>query len=183
MFIRNRAERVGSAFSDDAAEISPSPSATAHTSATSPAAIRVESPDHLPHPQYRPDVFIVFSSTPILCWILDDCSLSRQLVAARFTQAGHRVETFSDARDLLTHLKRSTDRASLLITDEQMPISRGQDLLEAAHALGFLGSRVLMSASPELITPTRFADFIIAKPVTPAVVAMLAAHAASKKAA
>ncbi|MBX9736290.1 MAG: hypothetical protein K2X32_05135, partial [Phycisphaerales bacterium] len=76
------------------------------------------------------------------------------MVAARFTQAGHRVETFSDARDLLTHLKQPTDRASLLITDEQMPTSRGQDLLEAARALGFRGVRVLMSASPELITPT-----------------------------
>ncbi len=123
------------------------------------------------------------SSTPQLCWILDDCPLSRRLVAARFTQAGHRVEAFSDARDLLTHLKRSTEHAALLITDEQMPASRGQDLLEAARALGFKGVRALMSASPELIAPTRFADFIIAKPITPEVVATLTAHAASKKAA
>ena len=102
----------------------------------------------------------------ILC--ADDNAELVELIAETLRFYGYRVEWALDGEQALAAITQDPDKFDLLITDMQMPIVDGRELVLRARACGFRGKVIVFAGALTLQERKRFGELkveaIIDKP-------------------
>ena len=78
--------------------------------------------------------------------VVDDEASIRRLLPALFQRAGYSVETASNGEEALSVVSHSANGFEVVITDHEMPVLRGDQMVQSLRANGFRGAIFVCSA-------------------------------------
>jgi len=121
-----------------------------------------------------------FAAVPVRILYADDVPELREIVRLSLSRIGHEVTCAADGQEALSLLSATPDAFDLVITDHQMPVMTGLELIHAVRTLPYKG-RILvfcseLSASLAEAYAQLKVDRVVYKPILPSTLRQIVGH-------